>query len=1799
MWPFGAKKSPVPSTLSSYARRRAQAKAELQKKIAILDKEVIDLQESMQITQCEIESFEEEVKRKADICEPTHPLHNPEELVKLHQEIARTSYELADKKKIDEQEEQYLGSDEELSDPEEEEMRKLRKEFQDWKSGCGVSAPTIKDGYSHAKSEFISNPTSAMDSIVQSLQTQNQALMKVLRNNQPSQSLTDKLLVRQSIGRDLPLFSGRPEEWPSFIATFKRTTSSCGFTDAENVERIRKCLRGDAAKSVECLLVSPQSLPKVLQILEEKFGQSEVIIRSMVAKAKVVPSVKEEKPQTMIDFGTTVVNLVATIKNLGELEHLRNPVLTHELVEKLPSHFRISWEESVVALTHKSTLEDFAEWVEARVKIACRMCPPKPAENPSKKEENKKSHAKEAKETEEGMCTTAGLFSGQDKKIPCPFCKKTNHMGRDCYRAEKMTWEEKSKVLREGRLCFRCFTSGHRKDSCKVKIKCAICNGPHVKSMCAELPSNQRRIRNEEVHEEEHAVNTTANNSNHTCRGDVLLKTVVVRAIGPKGSSLVRLLFDEGSQLSNIGSATVNKIGSRQVGEEWSRSVLFGGDVTQAKKVKKFEVKLESLDGKFSEKLVLNETPVICGTLPRIPHGPWVQELKKKKIWISDLEQRSLESTDVEILVGSDYWGKLVTSKPLQVFQDLNAVKTKFGWTLSGPLSRKASQASVADLWDLETIGIRDPAETKTKEENDREAKESFIKTISRKEDGRYVVSLPWLGTGQEIPNNKTTAEKRLVNATNKLSAKVSDTNKKNKCYYLPHRPVFKPDSLTTPVRPVFDASCKTGRAPSLNESLEKGPNLMELIPSILLRFREKKIGAVSDIRKAFQMIEVKEEDRDFLRFLWWEDATQEKLKELRHKRVVFGVNCSPFILAAVLEKHLKSVKEDLQPLSSKLLGSLYVDNCVTSLDTFKEYENFKTLSTEILKDAKKDLRQWKHTAVGTSGIEFNPYCGLDGDSDGAPKDSSFKTTTMVLGLVWDKEEDTLTCKIKNADLPDKLTKREILSRVPKIYDPIGFTSPATLQPKILLQDAWAQKLEWDKELPQEMQQKFTSWCEEIQCLAKIKIPRWALLSASLLEDLQFHVFCDASQVACASVVYVRIGEKVQVHLLQAKSRVAPLKKMTIPRLELLGCTIAARMMKSVADALSLDGVTTTFWTDSTTALAWIQRNDDWGTFVGNRVRSILKLTSAENWRHVPGVLNPADLPSRGCDSRELLESKWWEGPDWLKEEEDKWPTREVDQNEAEVAAEKKATKTQMTTSSQVAESWYLKRFSSFKKNVRVIGWRRRFVENARTSSQARLSGPLQIEEINNAEKCIIKMIQKEVFGGVNPIGGMETVVDEDGIIRVVTKLFHCQEPEGFRRPMLLPKSHPAVEMLIRESHLENSHAGAQFLMGKLREEYWILQGRQAIKKVISSCVRCRRFSAKEPTVPRGQLPDNRVKMGKVFEVIGVDYAGPLYLKDKSKVWFCLFTCAVYRCVHLEVVNSLSTEAFIMTLDRFIARRGRPSVIYSDNGTNFVGAVNLFKNIDWSQVEKETETKRIKWIFNPPSSPWWGGWWERLVKTVKDLIKRMLGNARLNFEQLSSCLCSVEATVNGRPLTFVTEDPMDLIPITPAMFIQDVQDTSYPELGLLDGDILRKKNQDMQVLRGQLRERFRKEYLSQLVQRGSEKGSRQFKINELVLVGSDNKKRVEWPLGRIIELMAGKDDKVRVARGRTRTGIFVRPLQRLYSLEISDPVTAFPELSQDAKKEEQKSKEKIEAVVRTKKGREVKKPHRYGKCSDE
>ncbi|OXA64746.1 Pro-Pol polyprotein [Folsomia candida] len=1346
-----------------------------------------------------------------------------------------------------------------------------------------------------------------------------------------------------------------------------------------------------------------------------------------------------------------------------------------------------------------------------------------------------------------------------------------------------MSWSEKSDLIRSQNLCYRCLKFGHRKSDCKVKLKCSSCGEPHARSMCARLPSNQRNnTGREEVHSD---VPATAANANHSCSKDVLMKTLLVKMAGPKGTRIVRLLFDEGNQQSSGGQRTISAIGSPLVGEEWTRNVLFGGILTEPRKIKKFKVQVQSLDGRFKRDVILRESATICGDIPRIPAGPWMNELKKRKIFLSDFEMSHVDHPDIELLIGSDYWGQFVCGRPLMLSCGLVAVETVFGWTLSGPVPGKEvsmgvmtihhslfnAEACVQDLWKLETLGINDPTEHKTKNEKEEEARQHFLRTVSRTQEGRYAVALPWVDEERTIPDNKVVAEKR---GNYELYDKVfQDWEKEGlieevvggvdrPCHYLPHRPVYKLESKTTPVRPVYDASCKNGRNPSLNDLLEKGPNLLELIPAILLRFREKKIGVISDIRKAFQMIEVAKPDQDFQRFLWWNNKENPRMKIYRHKRVVFGVKCSPFLLGAVIEYHLSQVTGEEKEYANKLLRSLYVDNCVTM-----------------------ELRQWERSSSGAAGISFEQF----------DKDENGQETTVVLGLNWDKKKDELSVSVPKEEKIENISKRVMLSKVKQFFDPMGYLSPTTIIPKLLLQKTWTEKNSWDEELDSTIKKEFEDWWTQAQLLKEMKIPRWAFCS-SYESNRQFHVLCDASQHAYAAAVFVRVedNEQVSVQLLQAKARVAPMKKVTIPRLELLGCTIAARLSKSVKEALSAEETPTFYWSDSTTALAWIKRNDKWGTFVGNRVKEICSLSNSMEWNHVPGVLNPADLPSRGCSPSHLINSKWWAGPDWLKKPKSEWPSSKEEADDDQVRAEMKKVAKVSLIATLPSTPWYGEMSCSFVKNVRVVAMLKRSI---RRFKGEKIVGELEQREIEEAETFMFHKIQEESFPlNQNVVENLQVVRGEDDLLRIKTKITNMPESESFRKPVLLPSNHPVVWHLIRSEHILNMHAGLSITMSKLRERFWIIHLRQQVKKVIRQCVICRRFTTKKSEVPCPPLPEDRVTTtAKVFQVVGIDLAGPFFLKNGSKAWMVLYTCAVYRAIHLELVSSLSTEDFLLSLHRFISRRGRPAIIYSDNGTNFEGANNAIKLMDWKRIEQESRVSRIKWKFSAPAAPWWGGWWERLIRSCKDIMKRMLGRKKLNLAELETCMFEVEAVVNSRPLTYMSEEQDDLVPLTPAMFLHDITEADFPEEELLDGQALRSKYRDLRQLRQELKSRFVKEYLSQLVQRGKEKKSPEFRVGDVVLIGSDDKRRIIWPMARILELIVGRDGHVRVAKLKTANGLLTRPLQRLFPLEVSTEeipqiqnrvkISAQVWESVDAKKEEN---------VRTRFGRQIRNPERFG-----
>ena len=1659
---------------------------------------------------------------------------------------------------------------------------------------------------------------------------------------------------------ELKKFSGELKDWIGFWSQFQKIDEDESLHETDKFQYLLQAMVPCTEPS-DLINSFPQSAvnyPKAVQALKQRFGNEslliQVYVRELLKLAFHNVTQKEKVPVSKM-----FIQLKSHLRSLESLQLASADPSTwlFPLVESsLQEDLLRAWQRSPISKkdgskenpkrTHLDYLMEFLESEvesEQRIQLAQNgfqelAVSPKPSTSSNGSEGKKRKQFK----SESEIPTAAGLFSGHSNT--CVFCEK-NHDSEKCLNAQKMSLEERNEKVKSKNACFICLKVGHGVKRCKGYVSCIVCHKKHSTIMCPELTK-----KSSEQKKKEEVVTTQANLN---CTEEVLLQTLIVTLHSGGREKKVRVLCDPGSQHSYILKRTAEELSLKPTAEVKLRHTLFSGR-NYVQQHFKYRVDLKRLDHKNqnetgSEIEVLDQNQ-ICEDVPRLTKGPWMEELKKRKIWFSDVGR---DTPEIEILVGSDFYPKIFTGNSFQLQNGLLAIETKFGWTLSGrvttssltaaatalSLHLRSEELQISTMWDLESIGITDPSEHKSKQEREAETRQHFLQSVRRLADGRYSVKLPWIDGALNLPNNKKLAEQRLISTTRKLLDRgyyatydgifqswvaegiIEPAIPGSNGHYLPHHPVIKPGSLTTPVRPVFDASSKAKNEPSLNDCLQKGPNLMELIPSILMRFRENKIGIISDIRKAFLMVGVEEEDRNFLKFLWWEDAEQKVLKEFRHRRVVFGVNSSPFLLAAVLEHHLTHVPIEDQKLALKLLQSLYVDNSVTSVETVEEYREFRETSVRLLQDIKMELRCWEW---GTDEADLWPEIHSQYESEESSLTSQ-KQVTKVLGMTWDKEFDTLGIDLEMPETPSKITKRSILSTVHKVFDPIGFTAPALIKPKLLLQEVWAKEVDWDEELSEEVAARFRTWVTELVFLKELKIPRYLKPHDVPMGGASIHTFCDASQDAYAAVIFLRTSSDngTSIRFMQAKARVSPLKRTkdkngvtterraSIPRLELLAAVIGARLTRSIKEALGWD-ITTYFWSDSSTAIAWIQRNEDWGTFVGNRVREILSLTEASEWRHVPGKANPADLPSRGCSPSQLLNSCWWEGPEWLSRPKEEWPvTIEAEVDEDQVNLEKRKSTQTMAVSTSVP--WFQPQVSLYFKKVKVMAWILRIITNLRKPTDDRLLTPyLTIQELRAAENKILKIVQKEAFpNGAEDIRCMKTTVGEDGLIRIKSKLTFRTDSMEFRSPVVLPKDHPLVTELIEHVHVSNCHAGTQAVLGLLREKYWILRGRQAVGKIIHRCVTCLRYSAKGVTVDTAPLPIHRVETVEAFQNIGVDLAGPLFLRDGTKAWIVLFTCAVYRAVHLDLVTSLSTEAFLGSLERFIYTQGRPNVVYSDNGTNFVGSVNLFKKLNWKKIEdaSQGQANKIRWIFNPPTAAWWGGWWERLVRSTKDLLRKMLGRAKLTYDELRTCLAAVEATINSRPLTTVTEDQNDLIPLTPRMFIRPLSTAQFPEGEMINSRELQGRYKKIQELKKDLQARFRKEYLALLVQKAQEKTTPRLKVGDVVLIGSDDKKRFEWPLGRILELIPGRDSVVRTAKVQVMskhktkdsqkysTEVRTRPLQRLFPLEVSsleeEPMIQPKQIIQKdpATPEEVEPQDKETA---TRSGRKIIRPRHYG-----
>ncbi|XP_043867348.1 uncharacterized protein LOC122757848 [Drosophila mojavensis] len=785
-------------------------------------------------------------------------------------------------------------------------------------------------------------------------------------------------------------------------------------------------------------------------------------------------------------------------------------------------------------------------------------------------------------------------------------------------------------------------------------------------------------------------------------------------------------------------------------------------------------------------------------------------------------------------------------------------------------------------------------------------------------------------------------------------------------------------------------------------------------------------------------------------------------------------------------------------------------------------------------------------------------------------------STAKTLGLRWQAQADLFLFSPPNIPLQETYTKRSVLSQIAKLFDPAGWLAPFVIRAKIFMQALWLRDLDWDQPLPGDLLTQWQEFLLSFSSLRDIRVPRWVHFQPRA--TIQFHGFCDASERAYGAAVYLRVelGNQIFVNLLSAKTRVAPIKSISIPRLELCGAVLLTDLCSVLLPASPAVSFQSFYWTDSTIVLAWLNKPAcNWTTFVANRISKITELTNPGDWHHVSSEHNPADLASRGAHPQELLSNPlWFHGPDWLRLSQSHWPIIPV--LSLEIALEKKASKSHAATLTPPAE--FISRFSELHRALRVTAWMFRFINRCRRSAPPP-SQELSADELHFIQSRFISLSQNRIYSNEisclraqkqlpasSSLRNLNPFLDSKGILRACGRIrTSASLSYDERHPIILPSSCSFTKLLVRFTHRISLHGGNQLIVRLIRSQFWIPKLKVLIKSVINSCKSCVVYRKRLQTQMMGDLPADRTTFTRPFTVVGVDFAGPFDVKNYAgraclitKGYVCVFVCFSTKAIHLEATSDLTTEKFLAAFSRLVARRGCPQKIYSDNGKTFVGAAKTLSRDFVESLRSEVLAKHslhsLSWHFNPPSAPHMGGLWESGVKSFKALFYKSTATSKYTFEELSTLLARIEACLNSRPIAPMSEDSTDFQALTPGHFLVGGPLITITEPRITqDAMSILNRWQRLKALHQQFCFRWKEEYLKELHKRNKwQFAQRDLKVGDMVIVKDDNVAINEWRLGRVHLTHPGDDGKVRVADILTSRGIVRRPVHKLVILPTDD-----------------------------------------------
>ena len=1596
---------------------------------------------------------------------------------------------------------------------------------------------------------------------------------------------------------ELQIFDGNPLHFHEFIKTFDVNVDSvCEDSDLK-MSRLMQYTSGCAKDAIRgCQLIGGNDgYSQARSILHNRFGNPHLVTERIVKQLRSGKPVRS--PQDIQQLSDDMRNALLVLSGLHTLHEVNSQSFIVEVIGRFQNYVQNRWRKR--AFEKKKAggqYPDFKDLVNFVADIGTEANDPVYGNVSYPKRQDKVHSSPKVSSSNASVSQPAGSKTGNQSnyqnqrsasyakpEAPCVMCTKPHRLWH-CDKFKALSPRERLGIVVSKKLCHNCLLASHDTASCGKRSLCAVAGCGEKHTMYIHCP-------------EDKPITQVSHASFFTDRGTHMpIVQVLVN-----GSKTVYALLDSGSSNSFCSRELVQRLGIKGEAQEVQLSTLNKSDTRRSEMV---NLSVSSDSGEvigMSGVFVVDAIPVKSDPVNVTDYAHFAD--------IGPIPAYSSDRITVDLLIGQDTSEALIPlevrrGKPGEPF----ATRTLFGWCVNGNsssdkvrrsvVSNFVSSVSVEDdidrLWRVENEGVDDLSWS---------VEDHTVIALWDREcklvDGHYELPIPWKDVNEPLPNNFLVAKTRLDSLFKRFDrdglrerygSEITKLLEKgyaervperelhavDRAWYLPHRAVIsdkKPDKL----RVVFDCASKF-KGKSLNERCLQGPDLINKLISVLIRFRQHSYAVQADVEAMYNQVRIPVKDRDALRFLWYVDGSLVCYRMTSH--LFGGIWCASSSTYA-LRRTIKDSHDVPSLIKSIIDRSFYVDDCLSSLESESEVKTVISETPRVLNSGSFNL---------TSFVVNNEEMLNEVADDHKAKEVlelGPESEGRVLGIKWHIMSDMFFFVVRY-DSSVKITRRRMLSVVSAIFDPLGVIGPAVLTGKLLFQDATSRKLNWDDGVPSDIEVSWKLWTQSLERISELRIPRCVKPCEFNDSAIELHHFSDASLQAYGCCSYIRCINRngnVHVALVMSKNKVAPLKRLTIPRLELQAAVLSVKVDAFLKSELDIAVLRSYFWVDSEVVLKYIA-NDcrRFHIFVGNRVSVIRQLSEPDQWHHVSGKDNPADLVTRGQSYDNIDMARWFSGPDFLRGYKSEWQMSGVDKDD--LGEDPEVRKNPITTCGNAVNvhnghecssgefenplDRIMTHYSSWYRMKRCLAWWVRFLQVLKREA---VVGRLSVEDISHAGDRLIRRNQSCVYSQeIDRLAAGELVktssslmrlspyLDARGVLRVGGRLNEIEAGTDRKHPIIIHGNDVIAGAIVKDIHCV-AHVGVEWCLSIARKTFWIVKARPLIKRIVKSCVTCRRLYAKPCEQLMADLPKERVQSGKPpFSHVGIDVFGPFYVKlmrSEVKRYGCIYTCFNTRAVHIEILHTLETESFLNSFRRFIARRGYPEVVFSDNGTNFVGGEaelrRSMNEISEKYVHAYATQRDITWHFNPPAASHMGGVWERMIGVIRRVLQATLPRSvRLTDEILQTVLCEVECIVNGRPLTKLSDDPSDLTPLTPNHLLLMRSCPNLPPGKFDKGDEYRRRWRHVQHLANQFWRKWIKMYLPELQKRS--KWSRvnvNVKIGDLVLITEEMTPRSLWPLALVKDISKGRDGLVRSIRLKTQASELVRPITKVVLLEAA------------------------------------------------